>query len=226
MTGGEVDWGSFLPVRKHHLFFWEFSKQSVWSGGVYTAKRFIDVDLWCCESPNIHVDFETLDTLTGKTHCGEFVVCRERKDTAHISSLQSHFILCSLLAAIFLFMLNRCVVVDLLVTPQRNIKRTQTYFVRSRHWQYLRKILASHVHAHIHTRAPIGKLEERWRKEHFKRKKRRKARLVHRLNNITLKTPTYTHAHKDKKYLIYKQVSLKQYLRINKKKIKTKIAML
>lgn len=75
----------------------------------------------------------------------------KKGNRAHVLSLQSHFILCSLLAAIFLFMLNRCIVVDLLVISQRNKKHTQTYFVCSRRWQYLHKILVSRVHTHVHT---------------------------------------------------------------------------
>lgn len=40
-------------------------------------------------------------TLTVKTDCEEVVVCSERNKTEQVSSLQSHFILCSLLSCNF-----------------------------------------------------------------------------------------------------------------------------
>lgn len=102
-------------------------------------------------------------TLTVKTDCEEVVVCSERNKTEQFSSLQSHFILCSLLAAIFLFMLNRwyCGGPTCYTSEKQKNTHAQTYFVRWRHWQYVHKILASQVHTRARTHTPISKIKEK-----------------------------------------------------------------
>lgn len=102
-------------------------------------------------------------TLTVKTDCEEVVVCSERNKTEQLSSLQSHFILCSLLAAIFLFMLNQwyCGGPTCYTSEKQKNTHAQTYFVRWRHWQYVHKILASQAHTRARTHTPISKIKEK-----------------------------------------------------------------
>lgn len=128
------DWGSFLTVfpssrcANIHLLLLASSTRHVWSSRSW---RFVYVDLWVfSESPRY--SRRLLRRLTHwreKQIAGSLRSCRDRKkgrkETDHTSRLDSHiFILCSRSAAIFLFMFNRCIVVDLLCLYLEETQKT------------------------------------------------------------------------------------------------------